>query len=147
MIEGELAAFAIFVLRDLDRLREAGIGAIVSLTEEPPPELVGETRFDLLHLPIEDMTPPDTEQVEQYVAFVDRMLARGAAVGTHCLAGLGRTGTMIACYLVTRGMSAGEAIDHVRRQRPGSIQTELQERSIHRWEMIRTGKWEIGRFL
>jgi len=40
----------------------------------------------------------------------------------HCHAGLGRTGTIIAGYLMrSRGMSAREAIDLVRKARPGSI--------------------------
>lgn len=147
MIENELAAFSAYVLRDLKRLRAHGIRAIVSLTEDLPPELVGVSQFKLLHLPIVDMSPPDNEQIVRFVDFVDRMIGEGRAVGVHCLAGLGRTGTMIACYLVTRGLSAVEAIDHVRRIRPGSIQTDEQERAIYRWEMARSGKWEIGRFL
>ena len=114
------------------------------------PLLSGErsaTRFETLHLPVADMTPPDVEQVERFVAFVDRVTARGQAVGVHCLAGLGRTGTMVACYLVSRGMSAEQAIERVRQRRPGSIQTELQELAVRRWERVRSGEWEIGRFL
>lgn len=147
MIPGELAAFSIFALEDLEGLRAAGIGAVVSLTEHFPLALVGETRFATLHLPIEDMTAPDTEQVARFVEFVDRMIARGTAVGVHCHAGLGRTGTMIACYLVTRGKTADDAIEHVRRVRPGSIQTELQEHAIQRWARIYRGESTLGRFL
>lgn len=147
MIPGELAAFSLFALDDLDGLRETGIGAVVSLTEFFPLALVGETRFATLHLPIEDMTVPETEQLERFVRFVDRMVARGTAVGVHCHAGLGRTGTMIACYLVTRDKSAEQAIEHVRRVRPGSIQTDQQERAVHRWERIQRGDTTLGRFL
>ncbi len=141
VIEGELAAFSALALRDLDFLAEEGIGAIVSLTEELPRELAAARRFRVLHLPVEDMTPPETEQIERYVEFVDQAVRGGVGVGTHCLAGLGRTGTMIACYLVSRGMGAEEAIDRVRRVRPGSIQTELQERAVHRWQRVLSGEW------
>ncbi|MGI5816716.1 MAG: hypothetical protein ACOX9R_01330 [Armatimonadota bacterium] len=72
IVEDEIAAFSAFALADLDALAEAGICAIVSLTEQVPPELIGETRFDTLHLPIEDMTPPDSDQIEQFVEYVDR---------------------------------------------------------------------------
>ncbi len=147
MIEGELAAFSLFALEDPGRLAELGIGAIVSLTEDVPEPLMGEPRFKLLHLPIPDMSPPEVGQIESFVDFVDRMVGQGRAVGVHCLAGLGRTGTMIACYLVTRGRGAAEAIEHVRTVRPGSIQTEAQEQCIHRWERIRSGAWETGRFM
>jgi len=147
IIDEELAAFSAFALGDLDALSNAGIGAIVSLTERMPPELVGEPRFSVLHLPIEDMTPPEREQVERFVRFVDRQRESEHAVGVHCLAGLGRTGTMIACYLVTRGRSADDAIAEVRRARPGSVQTETQEQAVRRWAMVQSGESELSEFL
>ncbi|MFW5867041.1 MAG: dual specificity protein phosphatase family protein [Armatimonadota bacterium] len=147
IIEDEIAAFSAFILSDLDDLEDAGICAIVSLTERMPPEMIGESRFDSLHLPIADMAPPDREQIERFVDFVDRHVSDGCAVGVHCLAGLGRTGTMIACYLVTKGRSADQAIEEVRQARPGSIQTELQEQAVRRWAMIHSGDSGISEFL
>ena len=79
--------------------------------------------------------------------FVDRQFARGCAVGVHCMAGRGRTGTMIACYLVSQGMSAEDAIAEVRRARPGSIQTEAQEQAVRRLQMIQAGASRMGEFL
>jgi atypical dual specificity phosphatase len=40
---------------------------------------------------------------------------------------------MIACYLVSTGYSADQAIDEVRRRRPGSVQTRSQELAIARY--------------
>lgn len=147
IVEDEIAAFSVFALQDLSVLEAEGICAIVSLTESAPPELDDASHFDTLHLPIDDMTPPEYEQIEQFVDFVDCHLGEGRAVGVHCLAGLGRTGTMIACYLVTRGRGADEAIKEVRQARPGSIQTESQEQAIRRWAMIHSGRSSLSEFL
>lgn len=48
-------------------------------------------------------------------------------LAVHCHAGLGRTGVLLACYLVfTSWMSADKAILFVRAKRPNSIQTRGQ---------------------
>ena len=144
---GRLAAFSVWALHDLDALERAGIGAIVSLTETFPPALLGESRFRILHLPVTDMTAPNTAQIDEFVQFVRQAHEDGLAVGVHCLAGLGRTGTMAACYLVSQGMSPDEAIARVRDLRPGSVQTAAQERAVRLWAMVVSGKWRIGEYL
>jgi len=53
-------------------------------------------------------------------------LEKKMGVAVHCTAGLGRTGVVLACHLVTRGMSADNAIARIRRLRPGSIETDEQ---------------------
>ena len=53
----------------------------------------------------------------------------------HCAAGMGRAGTILACYLVKyEKYSAHEAIKKVRKERPGSIQSEVQELAIGFYE-------------
>ena len=51
-------------------------------------------------------------------------------VAVHCGAGLGRTGVVLASYLVTTGMSASSAIAKVRKLRPHSIETDEQAESV-----------------
>lgn len=118
---------------DLDELKRHGITALVSLTEEPLS--LGSVRrsgLAYLHLPIEDFTAPSIEQIKEFLEFVERQLETPkAAVAVHCLAGRGRTGTMLACYLVATGLEAETAIRTVRRLRPGSIETSDQEDVVH----------------
>lgn len=48
-------------------------------------------------------------------------------IAVHCHAGLGRTGLSIACFLVFHGeASATQAVELVRQQRPGAVQTKAQ---------------------
>jgi len=123
---------------DLQDLKQMGVDAIVSLTESPlllP--LIEEFGFDYKHLPIEDFAPPTPAQIREFVDFVRRMQREGKAVVVHCGAGIGRTGTMLCCYLVSQGLTAAEAIQTIRSLRPGSVETTGQELAIHEYARAR----------
>lgn len=120
--------------RTLEILLGEGIGALVSLTETPlDEEAVTAAGLEYLHLPVEDFTAPTLEQIERFMLFATRSIASGRAVAVHCMAGLGRTGTVIACYLVHQGATSAEALRVVRERRPGSVEVAEQEEVVRRY--------------
>lgn len=115
----------------LAELREAGITALVSLDEcGIPLYQIADHGLHYLHLSIPDFGAPTMEQVTEFMAFVERERGTGGVIAVHCGAGFGRTGTMLACYLVAQGRDAESAVRHVRQLRPGSIETREQEEFV-----------------
>lgn len=113
---------------DLNLLFDTGIRAIVSLTEKAVIAAGPDsTRFETLHLPIVDMTPPTQQQLDQAIAFIEAQLKDGRPVVVHCHAGLGRTGTVLAGWLIQQGVDAATAISQIRSICPGAIETPEQQ--------------------
>ncbi len=137
IIEGEIAGMAkpASSVYDFEFLKEKGLEAIVSLSEYPLSEiLIEEFGFSVKHIPVRDFQPPTLEQVEDFVAFAKNARSEGKKLVVHCDAGMGRTGTLLACYLVSKGHSATDAIEEVRTKRPGSLETIEQEAVVLKYE-------------
>ena len=119
-------------------LRGEGVDILVTLTEDCLPRTwIDAAGLMSVHVPVPDMDIPTVEQIERVMSVIDKAKASGMGVAIHCLAGKGRTGTILAAYFVHQGLSAEEAIRKVRDLRPGSIEVTEQEQAIRAFERAR----------
>jgi atypical dual specificity phosphatase len=113
-------------------LRAQGIELLISLTEDRPRrDYADDAGLLVFHEPIADMEAPTQEQLDRCVSAILKAHAREMNVAVHCGAGLGRTGAVLAAFLVARGATSTVAIHRIRKLRPGSIETSEQEDAIH----------------
>jgi protein-tyrosine phosphatase len=101
--------------QNLDALHAAGIGAIVSLI--PLKDLLWNARllprieeeirlrFSFQAFPLHDGTVPRRLKMRAILDAIDLELTRGRKVFLHCLAGRGRTGIVVGCWLVRHGLA------------------------------------------
>jgi len=126
-------------IEELQWLRQQGIELVITLTEDPLPRYwLSESGLLALHVPVGDMSPPSIAQIEESLSAIRRANEKNMPVVLHCFAGKGRTGTILACYFVEKGMSAVEAIAHVRELRPGSIESFSQEMIVEDFARMRS---------
>jgi atypical dual specificity phosphatase len=112
---------------DLKALQRVGVTVLVSLTQTPvDTDMLGPYGIRNIRSPVPDMGAPSIEQASQLCSQIDAMLANDDVVAVHCRAGLGRTGTVLAAYLIWEGTSALDALESVRRVEPRWVQSEEQ---------------------
>jgi hypothetical protein len=127
-------------------LSAAGINTYIDLTEadeRPNYRRLLPRRAEYVRFAIPDTDVPNEKALMHHIlARIRAALAAGRHVYVHCRAGIGRTGTVIGCYLVEEGLGAKSALKELNRlwkQSARSLswlvipQTEEQTEFIRRW--------------
>jgi atypical dual specificity phosphatase len=120
-----------------------GIKTIITVREVPLPsnwftdsiKNIDSDNINYLHLSVEDFGAPSIEEIDSTVDYIQRQIDNRKPVMVHCAAGKGRTGTILAAYLLkNENLTAEQAIKKIRNLRPGSIQSNIQEMTISIYE-------------
>ncbi|WP_411827528.1 fused DSP-PTPase phosphatase/NAD kinase-like protein [Luteolibacter sp. AS25] len=133
-------------------LVEAGIRTFIDLTapidfldpyEHILEDLRQEKGLDLrrISIPIPDMNIPDSS--ETMAKILDHVHTAPPAIYVHCWGGIGRTGTVIGCWLRETGLGPDEALEQVQslystnmpksKRLPESPQTPSQKAYVREW--------------
>ena len=135
--EGKLAGSGLPITEDEFRwVVDKGIKSIVSVREVPlPSKWFDGGEIDYLHLMVEDYGAPTMEVLDETVDYIDKKIRSGKAVLVHCAAGKGRTGAVLAAYMIKKEkLTAEQAIENIRLIRPGSVQSLTQETALSMYE-------------
>lgn len=120
---------------DLGLLRTLGVTVLVNLTEKPMADVaIPAHGLRTLHMGVEDRDAPPLMWMKMLLVRIDRLMQQGEVVAVHCLAGLGRTGTVLGAWLVREGLTADEALRRLRAIEPGFVQSRVQEELLHELE-------------
>jgi predicted protein tyrosine phosphatase len=91
-------------------------------------------------MPIPDMHTPTPDEMKRILKAIDAAVEAGHIVYVHCYGGIGRTGTVVGCYLVQHNMSGEEALKEIARLRQGtpdgwkrSPETVVQREFVRSW--------------
>lgn len=122
--------------------RDCGIHRVVDVRAETvaDEELLRQHGIELLRLPTPDFHPLTTATIDHGVQWIGDAVADGEKVLVHCQLGIGRSVSLVCCYLIACGLKAPEAMLKIKDARPVASPCQEQIEAVLRWEEERFGR-------
>lgn len=121
---------------DLETMKKLKIDTLISLQQKPiETQLLKKFNITGIHFPIMDMGIPDLQTTYDFFFGINDLIKQNKSIVYHCKAGMGRTGTMLACHLIwVDQISAIHAIEEIRHINYKYIQTREQAHFVKQFE-------------
>lgn len=145
IIKEKLAGSSIPICtEDIKLWKKEGIKAVVVLTENEEIsrywtdasyyfEILKNNGFEYIHSPVKDFHAPTLEQLISIVNWINGKILTNKPVVVHCHGGIGRTGIVLASYLIKNGIEVDKAIYEVRNKIPFALEVEEQLDIVYKY--------------
>jgi hypothetical protein len=130
---------------DVAELRREGIGAVVNVSREliEPRAALESAGIDYLQVPCWDGRVPGLDDAHRGVGFIAANIAEGRKVYVHCASGVGRSVSLVLCYLCAHeGASVEDALATLTRLRPRVSLSRVQRGFVD--EYLRFRRERVG---
>ena len=139
----------------LEQLLDSGVDTFINLTEDEPgggdeflemydPFLTGHCIVD--RFPIVDVNIPTEEFMVTILDAIDQYLSEGKVPYIHCWGGIGRTGTVVGCWLIRHGHATADSVgDLISELRVGDVERgyALSPEAESQWDFLLN--WKEGK--
>lgn len=116
---------------EIEFLKKEGIDRLVTLTERHHAKDELEKHFAVHHIAIQDLGAPKREQAAELAVILEEAASAGETVGIHCLAGIGRTSTMIMGAHILLGESLDRMKARISQANPTFVLAGHQEEFLN----------------